>query len=222
MNNKGWVKLHRQFLEWEWYSDTNCVRVFLHCLLKANHKDKKWQGETIERGEFLTGLSIFAHEVSLSVQEVRTAFKKLESTGEINKQSTSKGTRIIVCKYDTYQGKDDAEQQANNKQTTNQQQTSNKRTTTTKNEKNDKNEENMESKIPELSEVVEYFVQNGYSSEAGKKAFDYYQASIEGTRRKMWRDSKGNPIKNWKQKMRSVWFKEENKPTFTPHYYKRL
>ena len=26
-----------------------------------------------------------------------------------------------------------------------------------------------------------------------------------------WKDSKGNKVKNWKQKMQSVWFKDENK-----------
>ena len=26
-----------------------------------------------------------------------------------------------------------------------------------------------------------------------------------------WKDSKGKQVKNWKQKMQGVWFKEENK-----------
>ena len=43
----GWIKIHRQILEWEWYSDTNTFRVFLHLLLKANHKEKKYIEEWI-------------------------------------------------------------------------------------------------------------------------------------------------------------------------------
>jgi hypothetical protein len=142
MQQQGWIKLHRKFTDWEWYSDSNCVRVFLHCLLKANHKDKQWRGETVKRGEFLTGIELFSKEVSLSVQQVRTAFKKLESTGEINKRSTSKGSRIIVCNYNTYQDEIEPEQQKNNKRVTNQQQTNNKRVTTNKNDNNVKNEKN--------------------------------------------------------------------------------
>lgn len=71
-----------------------------------------------------------------------------------------------------------------------------------------------ESKIPEipsLSEVREYFEKNGYDPDVGEKAWNYYQESISGTRRIYWRDSKDNQIKNWKMKMRSVWFKPDNK-----------
>ena len=57
---------------------------------------------------------------------------------------------------------------------------------------------------PTLKEVSDFFVQNGYTAEAGLKAWKYYS---EGD----WKDSKGNLVKNWKQKMRGVWFKEENK-----------
>lgn len=53
-------------------------------------------------------------------------------------------------------------------------------------------------------EVMDYFKENGYSEQSAKKAFNYYNIAN-------WSDSKGNKIKNWKQKMISVWFKEENK-----------
>jgi hypothetical protein len=214
--NMGWVKLHRQFIEWEWYSDHNTLIVFLHCLLKANHRDKKWRGEKIKRGEFLTGLEKFSIEVNLSLQKVRTAFSKLESTGEITRKTTSKGTRVIVCNYLTYQERE----KENNKRITNEQQTSNKRVTTTKNDKNENNDKKEgASLIPSLSEVQDYFKKNGYSLEAAKKAYDLYQTSIEGTKKRMWRDSRDNPIRNWKMKMQSVWFKDENKTSKEEYRY---
>ena len=43
----GWIKLHRKFKEWEWYQDENTKSVFIHLLLDANHKDKKWRGNTL-------------------------------------------------------------------------------------------------------------------------------------------------------------------------------
>jgi hypothetical protein len=68
------------------------------------------------------------------------------------------------------------------------------------------------SPIPSLSEVKEYFKQNGYKEEVAVKAFNIYNASVEDhPKRKYWRDSRDNLIKNWKLKMQSVWFKEENK-----------
>lgn len=63
---------------------------------------------------------------------------------------------------------------------------------------------------PIFSDVLAYFKENGYSEQAAKKAFDYYQTSLTDTK-PHWSDGKGNPIKNWKMKMQSVWFKEEHK-----------
>jgi len=57
---------------------------------------------------------------------------------------------------------------------------------------------------PKILEVIEYFKEKGYSEQAAKKAFEYYDVAD-------WHDSKGNKVKNWRQKMQSVWFKEENK-----------
>ena len=57
---------------------------------------------------------------------------------------------------------------------------------------------------PTLAEVIEYFKQNEYLEDAGKRAYEYYQVAN-------WKDSKGHPVKNWKQKMIAVWFKPENK-----------
>lgn len=59
--------------------------------------------------------------------------------------------------------------------------------------------------IPPLEiDVINYFKENGYSESSAKKAFNYYSTGN-------WKDSKGTAIKNWKQKMISVWFKDENK-----------
>lgn len=65
--------------------------------------------------------------------------------------------------------------------------------------------------IPTLDQVCDYFEQNGYSRGAGRKMYEYYQTSVEGTKKKYWEDARGNKVKNWKQKARSVWFKDENK-----------
>lgn len=57
---------------------------------------------------------------------------------------------------------------------------------------------------PTCQEVENYFFENGYTKESGKKAFEYYEAGN-------WTDSTGKPVINWKQKVRAVWFKDENK-----------
>jgi hypothetical protein len=57
---------------------------------------------------------------------------------------------------------------------------------------------------PQQIEVIAYFIENDYNEELAIKAFKYYETGN-------WKDGKGNQVKNWKQKMQSVWFKEENK-----------
>ncbi len=57
---------------------------------------------------------------------------------------------------------------------------------------------------PSLEEVKAYFKENGYSLDIAEKAFRSYDVAN-------WHDSKGNKIKNWKQKMINVWFREEYK-----------
>ena len=145
VDSQGWVKLHRSILEWEWYSDINTKILFLHLLLKSNHKDKKFQGITIKRGQVVTGLSNLSIETSLSVQRVRTSLSKLKSTNEITIETSSKGTVITIVNYDFYQITDDdqhSQQQTSNKPSTNDQQTNNKRSTTNKNVKKYKNVKN--------------------------------------------------------------------------------
>ena len=58
------------------------------------------------------------------------------------------------------------------------------------------------------NEVVNYFIDNGYKEDIGKKAFKYYETAN-------WHDASGKKILNWKQKMQAVWFKDENKITTT-------
>jgi hypothetical protein len=57
---------------------------------------------------------------------------------------------------------------------------------------------------PTLAEVILYFLENGFPEATAKRAFNYYSVAN-------WKDSKGNQVKNWRQKMQAVWFKEENK-----------
>lgn len=71
---------------------------------------------------------------------------------------------------------------------------------------------NNKGRIPEIEDVVDYFVEHGYSKSAAQTMYNYYETSIEDMQNpKYWRDSRGNKIKNWKMKAQSVWFKPENK-----------
>jgi len=129
-NQQGWIKLHRQILEWEWYSDNNCFRLFLHLLLKANHKEKRFKGIELKVGSIVTSRDLLARETGLSSQQIRTALTKLISTNEITSVTSSQGTIIQIVSYQKFQ--------VTTSEITNEQQTSSQRVTTNKNDKNNK------------------------------------------------------------------------------------
>lgn len=108
----GWIKIHTKLLEWQWYDDTNMVRLWLHCLLKANYKDKKWHGKIIPRGSFVTSYNELSEETGLSVQTVRTCIDKLKESECLTYKPTSKFSIVTISNYDTYQVVEDGEQQA--------------------------------------------------------------------------------------------------------------
>jgi len=68
---------------------------------------------------------------------------------------------------------------------------------------------NNEQKPPSLEEVISYFDENGYTKESATKMFEYYEESRK-PRGRVWKDGRGNTVKNWKQKARSIWFKPDN------------
>ena len=142
-DNKGWICLHRSILNWEWWSDQNTFRLFIYCLLMANHEDRKWQGKVIERGSFITTLANIKQQTKLSLQQVRTSLAKLQETGEINIKTTNQNTHITICNYAFYQDKKDNEQQTDNKQITNEQQTDNKHNNNYNNINNNNNGNNI-------------------------------------------------------------------------------
>jgi hypothetical protein len=67
---------------------------------------------------------------------------------------------------------------------------------------------------PTIQEVIAYFEANGYPSTHATHVFNYYADAN-------WKDSKGQPVRNWKQKMRGVWFDDKyktQKPTTNTTY----
>lgn len=103
--NSGFITLHRRILDWQWYEDANVMRVFLHLLLTANHKDKKWKGTTIKRGQLATSHESIAMKLGLSKMQVRVTLKKLKDSNEIITNIAPSYQLVTIVKYDDYQSK---------------------------------------------------------------------------------------------------------------------
>lgn len=163
-NLNGFVKLHRKMIEWGWYSDCAVKDVFIHILMVATFKPTKYLGYDLKPGQAVIGRKKLAKELGFTEQQIRTALKKLESTGEISLFSTNRFTIATVENWEFYQGDSETDNQqiTNNQPTDNQQITNNQ--PHLKNVKKDKNVKNVKKDIyigvpPELKTAFMEFAE---------------------------------------------------------------
>ncbi len=121
MKNKGWIRINRDILDWEWWGDKNVVIFWIYCIVKANHQGKSWKGLKIEPGQFVYGRTKACEETGLSAQECRTAINKLKSTSNLTSKSTNKFSLITVQKWQDFQLINQQINQQPNKRATNKQ-----------------------------------------------------------------------------------------------------
>ena len=189
----GFVKLHRELLNWEWYSDLPVRVLFLHCLLKANFKNTKWKGQTIKSGEFITSIASLSKETSLSQRQTRTALFKLKSTNELTIKTTSRYSIITVNNWDKWQSKRQTEWQASDKRATTDEECK---------EYNNKIYRGIKKfQKPTIEEIKSYCLERNNSINP-IQFFDYYES-------KGWLIGK-NPMKDWKACVRT-WEQNQNK-----------
>jgi len=188
----GWIKLHRQLLEWEWYDDTNTKCLFLHCLLRANHSDTEWRGHNIKRGQFLTSVDTLTRETGLSVSQIRTSLKKLISTNEIASKSQARSTVITVLSYDSHQDND----KPDDKLMTMKSQADDNEIATDKNViiKECKNDKKITRRFtpPTDIETVAYFVEKGSTNIEAEKFWLFYDSKnwfVGKTKMKKWQSA---------------------------------
>lgn len=106
--NKTWITLHRKIIDWQWYTNANTFRVFMHLLISASHDDSEYRGVIVKRGQVLTGRKELARKLDLSEREIRTAIDHLNGQ-EIAVETTNKFSVITIMNYNTYQNKPNQE-----------------------------------------------------------------------------------------------------------------
>lgn len=212
----GWITLHRKFQDWEWYTAPNHAFLFVHLLLKANHKSGKWRGHNYKRGDVLTSLSKLSEETGLSKQNIRTILKNLANTGEVNTLPNTKLTHLSVCKYDTYQNKDEQPNTLPNTELTQSQHSPNTVLTTNNNDNNinnDNNRNNIEDRKTSFRQDIQKAWNklggvNYMSAENVREFFNYW--TEHGDRDKKFRREKektfGIPqrLATWKKNIKPI------------------
>ena len=205
--NGGYIRLHRQILKWEWWSNPNTFRLFIYLLLKANYQQTKYEGKTLERGQLVTTLPQLATDNQQTIQQIRTSLSHLISTGEITVESNTRNRIITVVKYNDYQ----VDNRQNNRQITDNQQTDqqtnqqlfNKDIINNKKEKN--NNKPLKRFVPPTVEEVEQYCWERKNHVSASRFVDYYESVgwMVGSG-----GGKGKPMKDWKAAIRR-WERDE-------------
>jgi len=206
MVNGGYIILARCIEDSEVSRMSPCTReLWLYLLRKVNHTDFG----RLRRGQGYFRLSEVQKDLSWYVgyrleKYSKSQFtKSLRRLNESNMIETSKATHgmlVTICKYDCYQNPKNYESNSEERVKATPKQSS--ICNIYKNENNAKKK--REFVPPSLEEFKSYFENNGYPVEKAITVFRGYDEAG-------WHDSKGNKIKNWKQKCQHVWFRPENK-----------
>ena len=213
---EGFITIHRKILDWEWYSNSNVMRVFIHCLLRANYQECSWQGNVIGRGQFVTSVSKLSRELGLTPRQISGALDKLKMTNEIAIKTSNRNTTITICKYDDYQTigsnecktKRKAERQTNVKQNVKQKENKCKQINNNNNNNNNNNKNttpNGDSKKfrkPSIEEIRDYILEYGCYWVDAEIFFDYYESNG-------WKVGR-NAMKDWKATIRT-WANKDKK-----------
>lgn len=116
--HRGYIKLSRNMIDWEWASDANVVALFIHLLLMANYKETQFKGFKLNPGDLVASLLSLSKKTGLSVQQIRTCLSKLKSTNEITIETNMQFSIISITKWDEYQCDQQTIQQTDNKRST--------------------------------------------------------------------------------------------------------
>ena len=95
-------------VDWEWFSSPTTSHLFLYFLIKASTEDKKWKGMVVKRGQLIASRESVCKSTGLTPREYRTAIKRLSDCNAISVKTTNRFTLITICKYESYQQRDES------------------------------------------------------------------------------------------------------------------
>lgn len=123
--HEGYIKIDRNMLRWRWVNSPTTGWLFIILLLKANYKKMTFEGIEIQPGQVVTSYPSLVKSSGLSIQQCRSALKRLKSTGEVTAKLYPKFQVITIVNYKQYQdptgkstGRITGKQQASNRQPT--------------------------------------------------------------------------------------------------------
>lgn len=92
------------------------LQLFLYLLLKATHKDTRYMGYEIKRGQCVFGIRKAALDTKVSPRSIRTSITRLKTTHEVTLQTTHLFSIVTVCNYEIYQSQENENDTPNDTQ----------------------------------------------------------------------------------------------------------
>lgn len=217
----GFISLDRSIMDWEWYQHPIVSRLYIHLILKANFKEKKWQGFVINRGQLVTSVKSLSSELIIPEQSIRTALNKLEDSGCIVKKVTNRFSVITIVNYSFWQGEIGRSNKRMNTlattQLTSKQQSTNNQLTTTKEGNKEKHVNNVKERKEFFKNQV--FEHTDYDEKILNDFFNYWSEISQDGKKMKWEGQKyfevTNRLKGWKPLNDTSKFQNNNKPKFS-------
>lgn len=162
---QGWIKIHRDLLDNELWSDKPFTKgqAWVDLLLLANHKDKNVligsHTEMVERGSFITSELKLMERWGWGRKKVKLFLNFLESQKMIERNANNKRTAITIVNYGFYQDCDlPKEQQKDSKRTAKEQRRDS--TGTAKEHKQERKNERMKEYIDTNVSIKQHSIQS--------------------------------------------------------------
>ena len=110
----GWVKLWRWIMDDRIFANDELFKVWMWCLMKANHEDSTWvpvqrgKGQTevkVQRGQMVFGRRAAAKELKKKPSTIYGQIKKLQDLQFLDLKPDTHWTIITIRNYDNYSGR---------------------------------------------------------------------------------------------------------------------
>lgn len=190
---EGYVKLHRQLIESTQFADPIRLKIWIWCLIKANHKKrvvplktgKGYTTVTVKRGQFIFGRNKASEELNVPPSTLLRHMEKLQQEKAINIRSDNQYSVITICKYEEYQSLEELnEQPMDNQRTTN-----GLASDTNKNDNNEKNDKKKKVSFAvsplsseQTGEIYNSVKQSFLELYANEYQTEYYFLGVDGTK----------------------------------------
>ena len=184
--NGGWVRLYRKTLESAVFQNPVMLKIWIWCLLKANHEGRSvfvrtGRGETLvnlQPGQFIFGRNSASKELSLPASTIHDVMMRFRKTGNLTIFPDSHFSIVSISKWNDYQAENPTGNPTGNRQATD----TNKNV---KNVKNVKKESNFSKSLVSLFSEVE----SGFTPEdlQHKQNFlDYWTEANPNGKKERW------------------------------------